>query len=257
MGALASPLLVVFVGVLHHDDRGVDQHADRDGDAAERHDVGPESLELHDHEGQENRYGDRDDGHEGGPDVEKKHQTNQRHHDRFFDKGVDQRLDRPLDETGAVIGDRDLHILGQTDLELCEALLDLGDGGERIGAPADHDHTADCLAFAIPIGEAAADLGTDSDVGDIFEQDRYAPGATTQDSVLQIPDLLDVTPPPHHELALRHLDQPAADFDVRTLDRLLDSLQRQPVGAESNRIDLDLVLADEATDRRDFGDAFD
>ena len=70
MGALAPPLLVVLVGVLHHDDRRVHQHADRDRDAAERHDVGAEPLDLHHDEGEQDRQRDREDRHEGGAEME-------------------------------------------------------------------------------------------------------------------------------------------------------------------------------------------
>ena len=43
-GFLALVALEVLVGVLDHDDDGVDHRADGDGDAAERHDVRADAL---------------------------------------------------------------------------------------------------------------------------------------------------------------------------------------------------------------------
>ena len=39
--------LEMLVGVLDHDDRGVDHGADGDGDAAEAHDVGAQAQQVH------------------------------------------------------------------------------------------------------------------------------------------------------------------------------------------------------------------
>jgi hypothetical protein len=58
---LAMPVLELLVSVLDHDDRGVDHRADRDRDAAERHDVGVDALVVHDDEGREHAERQRDD----------------------------------------------------------------------------------------------------------------------------------------------------------------------------------------------------
>ena len=42
-----APRLDVLVRVLDHDHRGIDHRPDRNGDAAERHDVGVHSLVAH------------------------------------------------------------------------------------------------------------------------------------------------------------------------------------------------------------------
>ncbi len=168
-----------------------------------------------------------------------------------------ERLDRALDEAGAVVGDRDLDVLGKPGLELLEPLFDFRDGRERVGAPADDDHATNGLAFTVPVGQAPADLGSDRHVGDVLEHEGHAPGPGPQNNVLEIPDLFDVAAPAHHELALGHLDQTTTDLDVRALDRPTHCLERQAVGAKPDRVDLDLVLANEAANRRHLRDAFD
>ena len=50
MRFLPAVVLDVLVGVFDHDDGGVHHDADGDGDAAQAHDVGVDTLPLHDDE---------------------------------------------------------------------------------------------------------------------------------------------------------------------------------------------------------------
>ena len=52
-GFVPAVSLQMFVGVLDHDDTGVDHGSDGDRDAAERHDVGVDALVIHHDEGEE------------------------------------------------------------------------------------------------------------------------------------------------------------------------------------------------------------
>ena len=52
---LPGVMLEVLVGVLDHDDRGVDHGPDGDGDPAQAHDVGAQADVAHGHEGQQDR----------------------------------------------------------------------------------------------------------------------------------------------------------------------------------------------------------
>jgi hypothetical protein len=69
------PMLEVFVRVLDHHDRRVDHRADRDRDAAQRHDVGVDTLVAHDDEGREDAERQRHDGDEGRAQVEQEDET--------------------------------------------------------------------------------------------------------------------------------------------------------------------------------------
>ena len=257
MAALAAPLLVVFVGVLHHDDGSVDQHADRDRDAAEGHDVGAEALDPHDDEGQQDGDRDRDDRHQGRTEVEEKDDADQGDDDRLLDQGAGQGLDGLVDQPGAVVGDRDLDVVRQPRLELGQPLLDPRDGRQRVGARSHHNDAAYRLALAVPVGETAPDLRPDGDVGDIGERERRPPGADAERDLLEVADVLDIAEPAHHVLAFAHLDQPPADVRVGALDGGLDGAERHTVGAQPHRVDLDLVLAHEAAEGGDLRDPVD
>jgi hypothetical protein len=132
------------VGVLDHDDGGVDEHADRDRDPSERHDVRAQALLLHHHEGEEDREGDREDRDERRAEVEEEDDADEGDDDRLLDEGVGEGRDRALDEGGPVVGDLDLDVLGKALLQLGELLLDAGDGRERVG-PEAHDHEPHAL----------------------------------------------------------------------------------------------------------------
>ena len=45
---------------------------------------------------------------------------------------------------------------------------------ERVLAVAHDDDAADCVAEAVEVGDAAAQVGADADLGDVLDQDRRA-----------------------------------------------------------------------------------
>ncbi len=257
VGALSSPLFVVFVGVLDHDDRRVDEHADRDRDAAERHDVRAEALPVHHDEREQERDGDREDRHERRAHVEEEEDTHESDDDRLFEQRAREGGHGALDQRRAVVADFDGHVVWQPCLELREPRLDPLDRLERIGAGAHDDDAAYGLALAVPLREPAPDLRADRDVGDLTQEDRSATGAEPEHDSLEILDAAYVAAPAHHQLGLAALDHASADIGVRALDGPLDRLQRDAVGPHLQRVDLHLILADETADRRDLCDAFD
>ncbi len=72
-----------LVGVLDHDDGGVDHRADGDGDAAEAHDVGAEAQQPHADIGDQNAERQRDDGDEGAARVQQEDDADERDDQRF------------------------------------------------------------------------------------------------------------------------------------------------------------------------------
>jgi len=64
----------LVVGILHLDDRSVDEHADRDGDAGQRHDVDRDTHVVHRDEREQHRDRNCRDGHERGGDVPQEQQ---------------------------------------------------------------------------------------------------------------------------------------------------------------------------------------
>ena len=59
----------MFVHVFDHDNCAINHGPNGDGDAAQRHDVGVDTLQLHDGECRENADGETDDGDQGGPNM--------------------------------------------------------------------------------------------------------------------------------------------------------------------------------------------
>ncbi|CAM5201330.1 hypothetical protein BTHI11S_04872 [Bosea thiooxidans] len=76
----------VLVGVLDHDDGGVDHRADGDGDAAEAHDVGAKPQRLHRREGHQDADRQHDDRHQGAAQMQKEHDADQRDDDALLDQ---------------------------------------------------------------------------------------------------------------------------------------------------------------------------
>ena len=86
-----------LVRVLDHDDGGIDHRADRDGDAAERHDVGRQmpSQNIGRNESKD-RDRQRDDRDQRGADVPEENEADQGDDDAFLDQFLAQRGDGRL-----------------------------------------------------------------------------------------------------------------------------------------------------------------
>ena len=87
-------------------------------------------------------------------------------------------------------------------------------------------------------------------VATLRDEDRRA-ALLADDDVLDVLDALDEADAADEELEAVLLDDLGADVDVALADRLVDLGQRDAVGAELVRVDVDLVLLDEAADAGD------
>ena len=83
--------LEMLVHVLDHHDRRVDHRADRDRDAAERHDVRADADHPHRDERDEDPEGQREDRHQGGAGVQQEDDAHQRH-DELSSSSLPRRL---------------------------------------------------------------------------------------------------------------------------------------------------------------------
>ena len=75
------PFLQLLVGVLHHDDRGVDHGADGDGNAGEAHDVRGDPHVVHEDEAHDDGDGQREDDHQRARQVEEEDDADHAHRD--------------------------------------------------------------------------------------------------------------------------------------------------------------------------------
>ena len=122
------------VDVLHVDHGVVDQCADGDGEAAERHGVDRHPHDLEDDEGGEHRQRDGDEGDEGRLPVEQEDEQHDRHADQRLDQHAQQVVDRHLDERRlAELDVGRIDAVGHHLLQLGQHRLDLARDGDGVG----------------------------------------------------------------------------------------------------------------------------
>src|SRR5215472_10992110 len=87
----------VLVSVFHHDDGGVDEHANRQGESAERHDVRADIEVIHRNERSQHSDGKSDDWHKGRAEMEKEGDAHKADDDRFENEIALQGFNRFVD----------------------------------------------------------------------------------------------------------------------------------------------------------------
>ena len=256
MPLFAPVALEMLVGVLDHDDGGVDHGADGDGDPAQAHDVGVDPLTVHDDKGHEDGDGQGDNGHQGAGQVEEKQGGDHRHHDALLDEFFPEGVHGAFDEPGAVIDRLDGDPRGQAALQGFELGADPLDGGQGVFTAAHDDDAAHRLALAVKLGRAPAEFGADADLGHVLQENG---GAVAVGPYHHLPDIVkrgEIALAPDHEFALPELDDPAAHVVVSRLHRPFDGGNGEVVGQELVRIKADLVLLDIAADARHLAHPF-
>ena len=103
--------LQMLVGVLDHDDRGIDHGADRDGDAAEAHDVRADAEQLHAAIGDQHADRQHEDGDQRAAHMQQEHDADERDDQALLDQRALERLDGAVDQVGAVVDRLDLDAL--------------------------------------------------------------------------------------------------------------------------------------------------
>jgi hypothetical protein len=143
------------VSVLHHDNRGVDEHADGQRQSAERHDVGADVQIVHGDERGQHRNRERQDGDERGTEVEEEGNADEADDDGLGNEVPLQRVDRLIDQPGAVVASHDLNAGRERRRDLLELGFYAVDDIESVHAVAHHHDAAYGLAFSLPVGRAA------------------------------------------------------------------------------------------------------
>ena len=132
------------VRVLHHHDRGIDQHADGQRDAAERHDVGGDVQVIHRDERRRDRHRQRQNRHQRRSEVEQEDDDDDRDDDRFFDQRAAKRADRLAESASSGRRSaRSARPRGSDGWTSCELRLDAIDDLQRVLAEPHHDDAAD------------------------------------------------------------------------------------------------------------------
>ena len=241
--------------VLHVHHGVVDQFADGDGEAAERHgvDAQPEGAE-HQH-GDEQRHRDGRDRDRRRPHVEQEGEQ----HDRHDDDGLFQhRLqvgDRELDEPGLAEQDAvRAHPLRQRPRRLGHHALDLGRDLDRIGAGLLLDGDDDGR-LALDATVAAAEARAELDPCHLAEQDRRPARARGDHEAAQVLDPGGTPKIAYHVLGPVLVHEAATGVGAEALDGALQLLVRDGEPVQLRDVRHDLVLPDLAADRDHLGHA--
>ena len=244
----------MLVGVLDHDDRGVDHGADGDGDAAEAHDVGAQAQQIHAEIGDQYPDRQRDDGDQRAADMQEEHDADEGDDGALLDQRASERVDCAIDQVRAVIDGVEGHALGQAWRNLGDPVLDVADHGECVFAePLQHD-AGNHLAFTVHLGDAATFVRRELDACHVLEQHRDTPVAL-DDDLLQVGQALDIAAAAYRELGFGKLDRPPAHVHVAGAQRFADFGERNAERLQPSWIDDHAVLLDEAADAGDLGNA--
>ena len=269
------------MGVLDHHNRAVHHGPHGNGNATQAHDVGVQAHDLHDNQAAQHGGGNDENRHQTAAQVQQEDGADQGDDEHFFEELLDEVVDGPLDERGAVVLGDHIHADRQPLLEVVDLGLDVADDFERVFAGAHDDDAADDFALAVGLRQSAANIGPQMHVGDVLQVDRRTAGCGLDDDPFEIINAL-LGPHPadrdagltrfldlfrregrkiaqttDHVLCLGHLQHAPADVLVGHLDSLFDLRQRDVVCQQAVRIEHDLILAHEAADGRHFGHAFD
>src|SRR5260370_19765917 len=101
------------IGVLHHNDRSMDQHTDSQCQCSERHDVRADLEVIHRYECSEHSQRKSQNRNQRGTEMKEEDNDHQTYDDRFLQKITLEGADRVLDQAGSVIARDDLDTLGK------------------------------------------------------------------------------------------------------------------------------------------------
>jgi hypothetical protein len=249
------PLPQIAVDVLDLDRRVVDEHADRERQAAQRHEVErlAEELQHDDRDQDRQRDGDCDD--DGAPpaaEEEQDHEARQHGRDRRLDQDA---LQRRLDEEGLVEEGPDLEPRRERLLDALQLGLELVDDveGRRAAVLQGRQEHG---ALAVLPHDVRLHLEAVAHLGDVAQDDGRAADLLDREVVQRI-DHFRAAVEADVVLALAHLERARGQDQVLEVDRLGDVPSRQPLGGQLDRVDVDHDLAGLAAERRRHGGALD
>ena len=242
--------------VLDHHHGRVHQHAQRDGQAAQAHQVGRHACRAHQDEGGQRRQRQHHRHGDGRAQVTEEGAQQHEHEHRGFHQRLRHRAHCFLDERGAVVEDLDLHTLGQGGLDVFELLRHPLDHFLRVGAG-----QAEYEAFH---GFADTVLGDHAVTGDaafthlchIAQTHRHAL-VVLDDDRAQIVLRLDAALGAHQQDLVAFTQPAGAVVAVVGLDGGLDLCRRQAHRGQLHGIGQDLEAAHLATQGVHIGHADD
>ncbi len=185
--------------------------------------------------------------------MQQEDQNHQRHNNRFFQQIFLQRIHRPHDQVGTVVGNLDLHTGGEPFFQFRDLGLDPVDNILGVLAVA-HDHdAAHRFTFTVYIQQAAPDGAAGLHGSEVFYINRRAAHIGSHDDILQIRFRCDVAPATDKVFGISLLDQPPPHILVGSLDCVHDFGNLDVVGEQFGRIQVDLVFPYQTADGSNLG----
>ena len=253
IGWIDTALLDESERVLCHHDAGIDEHANRDGDAGKTHDVGGDPGIVHAQERQQYGERERKGDDQNRSEVHQKDHVRQRHERDLLDQRGTQCAHRLFDQVRAVVERHDRDARRQAGRNLGDACFHGVDDVLRVDAGSCNDDTSD--RFLRSLYERGDPEGiADLDVGHLLDIDRDTVRAANHDSS-DIVDGRDQSDTPHDEPGAVRLQDIAADIEIAGTDGRHHRAERQVVIPETVWIDIYLILLDMATDGGHLRDA--
>ena len=209
---------------------------------------------MHQKVGDQDADRQRDDGDECAAHMQEKNDANERNDHAFLDQRGFQRVDRAIDQVGAVIDRFNRYALGKARPEFGQPLFDVAYDCERVLAGALQSDAGDGFALPVDLGDAAPLVGYEFDARNVAQEDRH-PAVAFHHDLLQIGEAFHIAAAADRELDFRQLDGAAAHVAVAVPDRVVDLGKGDTERLQPARIDHDAVLLDEAADACDLGDA--
>src|SRR5437879_2664842 len=239
------------IAVLHHDDSRIHKDADGERQSAERHNVRADVEVVHRDEGRQHGNGQGKDGNQRRAKVEQEEDDDDADDDGLFEQVALQGLNGGRNQAGAVVAGDDFDTGRQGRFGLRQFFLYAIDDGQSIHPIAHDDDACDGLPFALPLGDAFANVRPEADRTQIphkdwcsvLRGDRYR---------LQVAQGAQIPEPTDHVLRAADYEQATADFICAGAHFLNHRRKGNAIRAQLGWIDIDLVLLDESADCCDF-----
>ena len=171
---LVLPLFQPFMRILDHDDSGIDHRPDGNRNAAQRHNIGVQSLKVHDNKSNTQPQRQRNNRHQRRAHMPEKQRTDYRHHNKLFQQLAAEVVDGAVNELAAIVCCNYLHAFRQTTFQRFQFVFHGGDHFSGVFAGAQDHHPARHFAFAAQFGNAPAHLRANLDLRNITQINGHA-----------------------------------------------------------------------------------
>src|SRR5512137_2698508 len=175
------------MGLLDDDDGRINHGADRNSNAAEAHDVGRQSHQIHRDEGDDNRNRYGDNGNKGRGDVPEEDHDHDADNNQFFKQRIFKCFNRTLDQGGAIIGGNDFDPGRKRSLHLSKFFSDSFNNLERVLSKTHDDDATHNLPFSIEVSNPPPDVRAQPNHSEILHEYRSPARSTgAHDDVFDI-----------------------------------------------------------------------